>query len=147
MKSIIKISLIALLLTAISACDNSDSSGSSNKAALNEALITINKTLYHLPIQVCNKPRTDTFKGQSITHYSIVAQGITGKTKIVLLLNGVKSKENITNYKVELHQNGSVTTMLGKMPYENFDGKFLDYKGQTIVAKKSYPLEIHLNCK
>ena len=147
MKDIIKISLITLLIAGISACDK-DSKTAGNKIAESKALITINKTLYHLPIQVCNKPRTDTFKRQSIIHYSIVAQDMNNKTKTVLYVNGVKGKkESFANYKLELNQNGSVTTLLGKIPYESFDGKKLNYKGQTKVDKKSYPIEISVNCK
>lgn len=149
MKHLLKITLTTILLSSLSACDNKDSTKIISNIKANTAVITIgNKAAYHMPVQVCNKPRTDTFKGQSITHYSIVAQSNKNKVKATLLINGVKGKkEDIANYKLELNDNGERKTFLGKAPYKIFDGSIFHYIGRANTIEESHPIEITINCK
>ncbi len=165
---LIHIMLFTLLVTAISACDsdkkNKDKTiktqarpavstpvAKQKSILANTAKITISEKSYTLPIRLCNKPRTDTFKGQSITHYSILAQNSPiGAKKIIFpifSISGVTGdKGNIANYKLELNSNGLKKTYSGKAPYEIFDSGKIHYKGKTKEGKKIVPIEIRVNC-
>ena len=165
MKQLIKIILITLLpvttVIGLTACDNSEKTINPKKlkkathnttsTIKNTAIIKIGQKDYNLPIRLCNKPRTSTFKGQSITHYSVLAQqGLVENKKVsypVFSISGVTGdRKSTSNYKLELNNKGLKTTYSGKAPYNIFNGNTLHYKGQTKQGKKTIPIEITINC-
>lgn len=165
MKQLIKIIITTLLSTTmmigLTACNNDEKATntknttkvthSTTLTTKNTAIIRINKKDYNLPIRLCNKPRTNTFKGQSITHYSVLAQqGLVENKKVsypIFSISGVTgSKKSTSNYRLELNNKGLKTTYSGKAPYNIFTGNTLHYKGQTKEGKNTVPIEITINC-
>lgn len=158
----IKILISLLILISITACDSDKKDTKPHNRAKtpiitqttmadNTAMIAINNKRYSLPVRLCNKPSTRNFKGQSITHYSVLAQqSPTGSKQIsfpIFSISGVTGdKGNISNYKLELSNNGQKVVYSGKAPYDIFDGKTLHYKGQTKEGKKTVSIEITINC-
>lgn len=162
MKYTIKIIVFALFATFISACgDDKKTTQQAPQAKIknhqpaftpNKAVILIGKTRYTLPIRLCSKPRTDRFKGQSITHYSVLAQqGLVGQKRVtypVFSISGVTGKKgDISSYKLELKNNGVKKTYSGKAPFNLFNGNKLHYKGMTTKGNGSIPVEIFISCK